>query len=141
MELDDDMDFSSLLMKSYELNKQNRTLDVDLTKPFLRPSLKYIYPLFIFLHACASLVGVAGNAAILVFIARRRLYRNPMFFFLANLALCDLLKAAIVSPITLSNLLLENFIFGSFMCFFLPMMHSFPTHVTMLTYTMVAVDR
>ena len=134
-------DFSSLLIRSYELAKQNQSLGMALTDPYIRNSLKYVYPLFIFLHACVSVVGIAGNSAIIVIIIRRGLYRNPTFFFIANLALSDLVKAAIVAPITLTNLLLQNFIFGSFMCYFLPMMHSIPIHASMLTYTMLAVDR
>ena len=35
----------------------------------------------------------------------------------------------------------ENWIWGSFMCYFLPMLHSFPIHASMLTFLMIAVDR
>jgi hypothetical protein len=134
-------DFSALLIHNYELSKHNQSLGLDLRDPYIRLSLRYGYPLFIFLHACASVAGVIGNSAIIIYIVKHGLYRNPTFFFIANLALSDFLKAAIVSPITLANLLLQNFIFGSFMCYFLPMMHSFPIHASMLTYIMLAADR
>lgn len=65
----------------------------------------------------------AGNATMLVFIARRRrLYRDPTQLYLANLALSDLLKAALVLPLTLVGQLLQNWILGGFLCYFLPMM-------------------
>jgi hypothetical protein len=134
-------DFSSILLHSYELSKQNQTSDIDLTQPYIRRSLIYVYPLFIFVYACTSVVGAIGNLAMFVVIIKCRLYPNPMYFFLANLALSDFLKAAVVAPITLANLLMQNFIFGSFMCFFLPMMHSIPIHASMLTYIMIAADR
>ncbi len=134
-------DYTSLLMKNLELLRQNKSLDTDLTEPFMRPSLRYIYPLFILLYTCVSLVGLVGNIAMLFIIFKRGLYRKATYLYLANIALSDLLKAAVISPITLANLLIQNFIFGSFMCYFLPMMHSFPIHASMLSYTMLAVDR
>jgi hypothetical protein len=93
------------------------------------------------MRICAPVVGVIGNAAIVIYTVTHGLYRNHTFFFIANLALSDFLKADGFFPITLANLLLQNVIFGSFMCYVLPMMHSFPIHASMLTYIMLAADR
>ena len=49
-------------------NNANHT--VDFTKPFIKNSLKYVYPLFIFLFACVMLGGVGGNFAILLTVSR-----------------------------------------------------------------------
>ncbi len=91
--------------------------------------------------AFAFVAGLAGNFTMLIVIMKRRLWRDHTCFFLGNLALSDILKSGIVLPITLANLLIQNWIFGSFLCFFLPMMHSFPIHASMLNYMMIAVDR
>ena len=135
-----DEPFLNLIIKYMESEGDNQT-KVDFRQPFIKNSLKYVYPLFIFLHALVCLFGTFGNATLLVVIVRRRLYRVPTFFFLANLALADMIKASIVLPITVTTMLFANWIFGSFLCFFLPMMHSFPIHASMLTYTLIAVDR
>ncbi|ELT95621.1 hypothetical protein CAPTEDRAFT_24737, partial [Capitella teleta] len=114
---------------------------IDFRLPFIKTSLRYVYPLFILLHSVVCVGGFCGNAAMLALIVRRKLYRSPTFFFLANLALSDLLKAVIVLPITVMTQLCGNWVFGSFICFLLPMMHSFPVHASMLTYLVIAVDR
>ena len=120
------------------MNAENLTFEV---KFVIKSDLRDIYPLFVFLHACEALVGVGGNLGILMVVARERMYHNPTFFFLANLAISDIIKSAIVLPFTFTNLLSEGFIFGSFMCYFLPMLHWFPVHCSMLTYLLIAIDR
>ncbi len=114
---------------------------MDFSRPFLKPNLRYVYPLFAFFHGCLTLAGTIGNFALLIYLLRTRMYRNPTFFFLGNMALSDILKAAVVLPLTLTSLLFENWIFGSFLCYFSPMLHDFPTHATILSYTLMAIDR
>lgn len=123
------------------IERSNSSGDTDFSKPFIKHSLRYVYPLFILLHAIICIGGVAGNAAMLVVLRRRKLHRSPTFFFLANLAMSDILKAGLVLPISVASMLFANWIFGSFLCYFLPMMHSFPIHASMLTHTVMAVDR
>ncbi|CAL1526266.1 unnamed protein product, partial [Lymnaea stagnalis] len=119
----------------------NNHSGIDFKEPFVKPSLRYVYPFFMFLHAVVGLVGIAGNTAMVVVIARRRLYQDQTYFLMANLAFADLIKCMIVMPITLANLLLQNWLFGSFLCFFLPMMQCFPVHASMLTFLTIAIDR
>nr|KAG5692272.1 hypothetical protein BaRGS_007180 [Batillaria attramentaria] len=119
----------------------NSTGNMDYTQPYVRRSLRYVYPLFMFLYTLVGVLGIVGNAAMLVVLARRRLYHDQTFFLMGNLALSDLLKCVLVLPITLANLLINNWLFGSFLCFFLPMMQSFPIHASILTFLMIAIDR
>lgn len=127
------------LMTNWILNHNNT--EVDFTQPYVRRSLKYVYPMFMFLYAIVAVVGIVGNISIVVVMARRKLYHDQTFFFLGNLAFADIIKCVIVLPMSLANLLIQNWIFGSFMCFFLPMMQSFPLHASMLTFLMIAIDR
>ncbi|KAK3095883.1 hypothetical protein FSP39_020308 [Pinctada imbricata] len=120
---------------------RNSTNDVDFTQPHVRRSLRYVYPLFMFLHSLVGLAGFIGNLAIIIVIGKRRLFKDPTFFFLGNIAFSDIIKCSCVLPITVSNLLIHNWIFGSFMCFFLPMLQCFPIHASILTYLVIAVDR
>lgn len=119
----------------------NSSGTVDYTQPYVRRSVRYVYPLFMFLYALVGVVGIAGNTAMLVVMGRRRLYHDQTFFLMGNLAFSDLIKCILVLPITLANLLINNWLFGSFLCFFLPMLQSFPIHASMLTFLMIAVDR
>lgn len=119
----------------------NSSNSTDFRTPHIKPALRYVYPLFVLIHMFIFIGGTVGNLLMLAVVSRRRLYHDPLFFFLGNLALSDMLKALVVLPITLANLLLQNWVLGSFLCYFLPMMHSFPVHASMLTYMMIAVDR
>ena len=120
-------------------NNDNRTTDVS--RPAIRHTLRHVYPLFILLNGFVILFGTCGNIAMIVIIIKNKLYRNPTFFFLGNLAFSDLLKSMVVLPVSLTNLLIEPWLFGSFLCYFLPMMQFFPIHASMLTFLMIAVDR
>lgn len=113
----------------------------DFTRPHVRWSLRYVYPLFMFLHAVVGLFGLCGNVGMIIVMGKRRLYRDQSFFYMGNLAFSDIIKCMFVLPVTLANLLIHNWIFGSFMCFFLPMIQCFPIHSSMLTYLMIAIDR
>ena len=122
-------------------NNNNHNETIDFSKPYIKQSLKHIYPLFIFIHAIVILFGTFGNVAMLAVLLRTGLFRNPTYFFLGNIALSDIIKAGVVLPITIVHLLIQNWIFGSFLCYFLPMIHFIPIHASMLTYVMLAVDR
>lgn len=122
------------------MDKQNDT-SIDFTQPFIRRSLKFVYPIFMFLYAVVGLIGMIGNISMLVVMGKRRLYQDPTYLFLGNLAFSDLIKCVFALPISLANLLVQNWVFGSFMCFFLPMIQFFPIHASMLTFLMIAIDR
>ena len=130
-------------MDTLESMARNNTTvqSFDFTQPHIKRSLRYVYPLFMFLHAIVGLIGFLGNAAMIIAMGKRRLYHDQTFFFLGNLAFADIIKCVFVLPISLANMLIQNWIFGSFMCFFLPMMQIFPIHASMLTFLMIAIDR
>ncbi|XP_046368330.1 prolactin-releasing peptide receptor-like isoform X1 [Haliotis rufescens] len=119
----------------------NSTEAVDFTQPYVRRSLRYVYPLFMFLHAVVGVVGIVGNIIMLIVLGKRKLYHDQTFFLLGNLAFADLIKCIFVLPITLANLLIQNWLLGSFLCFFLPMMQCFPVYASMMTFLMIAIDR
>ncbi|GFR64925.1 neuropeptide Y receptor type 1 [Elysia marginata] len=110
-------------------------------EPYIKRSLIYVYPLFMLLHAIVCLVGIISNIAVVVVIVRRRLYQDQTFVLFINLAFADLIKCIFVMPMTLANLLIQNWLFGSFLCFFMPMLQYFPVHATMLTFLTIAIDR
>lgn len=94
---------------------------VDLTQPHLRHSLHNVYPLYIFLYGLLVVFGTVGNAAMIAHILRRRLHRNPTNAYLMNIAVCQFIMSFPLLPLSLAILLVQNWVFGSFLCYFVPM--------------------
>lgn len=93
----------------------------DYSKPHLRPSVVRIYPVFIVLYSIVIVFGTIGNIGIIYSVFRDKLYRDQTCVYIINLALANLVKCIFVLPISLTVLLVQNWIFGSFLCYFLPM--------------------
>jgi hypothetical protein len=95
---------------------------VDFSKPYLRPSVTQVFPLFVFLYALVVVVGAVSNVAVIWTVVKHRLYKDPTYGYIFNLATADIIKCVLVLPVSLTILLVQNWIFGSFLCFFLPML-------------------
>ncbi|CAL4108325.1 unnamed protein product, partial [Meganyctiphanes norvegica] len=95
---------------------------VDFNEPHLRRSLANIYPLFLFIYILLIICGTAGNICMIGHIVRGRLFQDPTCAFLMNIGVCNLLICLLVAPISLAILLIQNWIFGSFLCYFVPML-------------------
>lgn len=106
----------------YLMGLRNLSKEEDLSKPQLRPSVINIYPLFIIFYAILIIIGIISNIAMIIHIVRHKLYHDPTNAYLINIAISDITKCIFVLPITLTILLIQNWIFGRFLCFFLPMM-------------------
>ncbi|XP_048505370.1 orexin/Hypocretin receptor type 1 [Athalia rosae] len=114
---------------------------VDFSRPYLRPSVVRIYPLFVLMYALLIVGGILANFAMVYHIVKYRLYRDPTYAFLINMAIADVIECIFVLPISLTVMLVQNWIFGRFLCFFLPMLQDIPLHVSMITYLLIAWDR
>lgn len=101
----------------------NETEDMErFNGPILKASIKSVYWLFLIQYAALALLGVILNIAIIVYIMYHRLYKDVTHAFIINLAFCHFVQCALVLPISLMVMLLQNWIFGQFLCFFLPML-------------------
>ncbi|XP_057334880.1 neuropeptide F receptor isoform X3 [Microplitis mediator] len=125
----------------YILGLKNLSSKHDLSKPMLRLSVIKIYPLLILIYSVLIAVGVAANITMIIHISKNKLYRDPTYAFLINIAISDIIKCIIVLPITLAVLLIQNWVFGKFLCLSLAMIQDIPFHVSMLTYLLIATDR
>ncbi|XP_071552761.1 neuropeptide Y receptor type 5-like [Panulirus ornatus] len=114
---------------------------VDFGKPHLRRSLQHVYPLFLVLYTLLVVLGSLGNAAMIAHILRRRLYRDPTNAYIMNIGVCNFIMSLILLPLSVAILLIQNWIFGSFLCYFVPMLQDVPIHATMVTMVFVCVDR
>ncbi|XP_043275778.1 neuropeptide Y receptor type 2 isoform X2 [Venturia canescens] len=93
------------------------------------------------MYGLLVLVGIVMNCGMMYHIMSHKLHRDPTYAFLINIAISDLIKCVFVLPLTLAVLLIDNWIFGQFLCYFLPILQDIPIHVSMMTYLLIACDR
>lgn len=94
----------------------------EFSEPIIKPALIHIYPLFVVLYGLLTFFGVISNLYLIYYIMRYKLYRDVTHAFLMNLALCHFVQCGVVLPITLMVIIVQNWIFGQFLCFFLPLL-------------------
>lgn len=99
-----------------------RNYSVPIDTPYLRHTFADSYPLVVFAYLLIIVFGVVANSMEIYTILRRQLYDNATYVYLMNLAVADLVKCLFVLPVSITTLLLQNWIFGSFMCYFVPML-------------------
>ena len=93
------------------------------------------------------LVGVPSNLLILVSILRQRLYREPTYIFLLNLAIADLLMCLLYMPFTVVAGFTGGFNFGSTdsvrcsLCQFLGILFLLFSYFTVHTLALISLDR
>ncbi|XP_042884978.1 orexin receptor type 1-like [Penaeus japonicus] len=114
---------------------------VDFRQPHLRRSLTEVYPLFLILYGLLVILGTSGNVSMILHILRGRVHKDPTCAFVMNIGVCNVLMSVILLPVSLAILLIQNWIFGSFLCYFVPMLQDVPMHATMATMVFIAVDR
>lgn len=95
----------------------------DFNRPQLRPSVRHTYPMFVCGYSALIMAGALCNAYVLAIVARKRLYAtDPVYVYVANLAVTGIVECVSVLPISLMVMLVQNWIFGRFLCYFLPML-------------------
>lgn len=92
----------------------------DFAQPHLKPIVKHTYPIFILQYGLLAVFAVLSNIAVLAYIVRLRLFYDSTHAFVVNLAVCHIVQCVITLPITLMVTIIQNWIFGNFLCFFLP---------------------
>ncbi|XP_037779448.1 5-hydroxytryptamine receptor 1D-like [Penaeus monodon] len=114
---------------------------VDFRQPHLRQSLAEVFPLFLVLYGLLVILGTSGNVAMILHILRGRVYKDPTYAYVMNIGVCNVVMSVVLLPVSLAILLIQNWIFGSFLCYFVPMLQDIPMHATMATMVFIAVDR
>lgn len=71
---------------------------------------------------CIFFLAIIGNFLVILTLIQNRRMRTITNLFLLNLAISDMLLGVFCMPVTLIGTVLRNFIFGGFMCRFLPYM-------------------
>lgn len=76
----------------------------------------WVIPCYSIILLCA----VVGNLLVVLTLVQNRRMRTITNVFLLNLAISDILLGVLCMPVTLVGTLLRNFIFGEFLCKFIP---------------------
>ncbi|XP_034454306.1 neuropeptide Y receptor Y7 [Hippoglossus hippoglossus] len=92
-------------------------------------------------YSLIILLGLMGNALVIYMIIRYRTMRTVTNFFIANLALADLLVDTLCLPFTLVYTLLDDWTFGAVLCHMVPFAQALSVHVSILTMTVIALER
>lgn len=92
-------------------------------------------------YSLIILLGLLGNALVIYMIIRYRNMRTVTNFFIANLALADLLVDTLCLPFTLVYTLLDEWKFGSVLCHMVPFAQALSVHVSIFTMTVIALER
>ncbi|KAM9425669.1 neuropeptide Y receptor Y2, like [Pholidichthys leucotaenia] len=87
------------------------------------------------------LLGVLGNSLVIYVIYRFKTLRTVTNFFIANLAVADLLVNTLCLPFTLVYTLQGQWKFGGVLCLLLPYAQGLAVHVSTVTLNVIALDR
>uniref|UniRef100_A0A3B3SKD3 G-protein coupled receptors family 1 profile domain-containing protein n=1 Tax=Paramormyrops kingsleyae TaxID=1676925 RepID=A0A3B3SKD3_9TELE len=104
--------------------------------PFLTDA--WLVPLFFTL---IMLLGLLGNSLVIYVVSKHRQMRTATNFYIANLALTDILFLVCCVPFTAALYPLPSWIFGSFMCKFVAFLQQVTVQATCITLTAMSGDR
>ncbi|NXS62516.1 NPY2R protein, partial [Brachypteracias leptosomus] len=97
--------------------------------------------ILIFAYCSIILLGVIGNSLVIHVIIKFRSMRTVTNFFIANLAVADLLVNTLCLPFTLVYTLLGEWKLGPVLCHLVPYAQALAVHVSTVTLTVIALDR
>ncbi|RXN10772.1 neuropeptide Y receptor type 2-like protein [Labeo rohita] len=130
---------------SKELPIGEDSSDVTLNHPLLElgdsTKLLGVQVVLILAYSTIILLGVVGNSLVIYVVYKFKTLRTVTNFFIANLAVADLLVNTLCLPFTLAYTLLREWKFGQVLCFTLPYAQGLAVHVSTITLNVIALDR
>ncbi|PBC25231.1 Tachykinin peptides receptor 99D [Apis cerana cerana] len=117
----------------YENESTNDTFDGEVPTAVL--------VLLSILYGTISFLAVVGNSLVIWIISTSRRMQNVTNFFIANLALADIVIGLFAIPFQFQAALLQKWILPHFMCAFCPFVQVLSVNVSVFTLTAIAIDR
>ncbi|XP_076277888.1 RYamide receptor [Lasioglossum baleicum] len=111
----------------------------DLSSPYEVPTL--IVVILSILYGSLSILAVVGNSLVMWIISTSKRMQNVTNFFIANLALADIVIGLFVIPFQFQAALLQRWNLPHFMCAFCPFVQGVSVSVSVFTLTAIAIDR
>ncbi|XP_078680025.1 neuropeptide FF receptor 2-like [Branchiostoma floridae x Branchiostoma belcheri] len=126
-------------------NNNNTTTAVGNCEDMVaNPKYKQSLPIVVLLIVVYVLVILAclcGNGLVCIVVAKNRSMRTVTNYFIANLAVTDLLVGVFCMPITLIDNFQTGWEFGALMCKLLPTVQGIAYGASVFTLVAIAVDR
>nr|QVN25226.1 kisspeptin-type receptor 9 [Asterias rubens] len=88
-----------------------------------------------------TVVGLIGNGCVVIVIARNRCMRTVTNFFIMNNAITDMVFVVICAPVTASQFILTDWIFGDFICKLVVFMQYVSVQASCSTIMAMTIDR
>uniref|UniRef100_W5LK09 Neuropeptide Y receptor type 1 n=1 Tax=Astyanax mexicanus TaxID=7994 RepID=W5LK09_ASTMX len=101
-------------------------------------------PLFVIMaiaYSAVAFLGVVGNLALILVIARQRELHNVTNVLIANLSLSDLLMAVMCLPFTFVYTFMDHWVFGAIMCKLNSLVQCCSVSVSIFSLVLIAVER
>ncbi|XP_034239079.1 RYamide receptor-like [Thrips palmi] len=92
-------------------------------------------------YGTISAVAVVGNSIVIWIVATSRSMQNVTNYYIANLALADIVIGLFAIPFQFQAALLQRWILPNFMCPFCPFVQVLTVTVSVFTLTAIAIDR
>ena len=102
------------------------------------PWVKFVICLFYFI---VVICGIFGNGLVVFVVTRNKAMHTVTNFFIASLAVNDVIICALTVPLTPLYTFLEGWYFGSFMCHLFPLIQAASVYISTWTATTIAITR
>ncbi|XP_063446727.1 substance-P receptor-like [Mytilus trossulus] len=93
------------------------------------------------LYGFISLVAVFGNGLVILVVLKKKNMQTLTNIFIANLAFADVALGIFVIPFQFQAVVLQRWVFADFMCSVAPFVKILSVNVSVLTLTLIAIDR
>lgn len=122
---------------------QNQTpfLNMSYNPPEDVMSYPWMQTLFYVFYSFILALGLFGNALVFLVVVRNRHMHTVTNFFIANLALSDVLLCMLAVPFTPLYTFQGRWVFGNTLCHLVPYAQGVSVYISTLTLTSIAVDR
>ena len=92
-------------------------------------------------YALIVIISLVGNLMVVWAIFSKKRMRTTVNIFIGNLATSDLMMTIFNIPFSSARLLMDNWIFGDFMCHTAPFLQVVAVYVSTITMAYIAIDR
>nr|AKQ63034.1 orphan G-protein coupled receptor 24 [Platynereis dumerilii] len=112
---------------------------------YTEDDLYYVPPglvvLLSFLYGSISLLAVVGNTLVITVIAKNKSMQTVTNFYIANLAIADVLIGIFSIPFQFQAALLQRWDLPEFLCPVAPFFKEMTVNVSIITLTVISIDR
>lgn len=110
-------------------------------KTNIAPASSEIVIVLALLYGLISLVAVLGNGLVILVVLTKNNMQTLTNIFIANLACSDVALGIFVIPFQFQTAILQRWVVAEFMCSVAPFVKNLSVNVSVLSLTLIAIDR